>query len=398
MTHICSSRKTRARTPKKTAANVCFFPNWIWAAQSCFRQLVCFAAFAWVAVVCRTALADTEQPKVELGPWVANLRVGPQMNAARQRLWGSEFVGQDLRDSNFEDCDLTGVIFRQCDLSRASFRRCVLTGTVIDDCVLRDNDMADSVINGLVCGNLGRGPNWTVAQIKSTLSYQRRNLNDCYLKVGDHEASDLQALDLSDFELHRTRFAFADLSKVNLRGASVFSLAFYQCRIDLSAFQDAQVVSWRESVFRNVEFVSPPSFVSQSLVGAEMVGLKLANDLENVALNDASIINLAGGPWLNAKNLSTTSSFKSGLLSNIEFQSCDLSGVDFSRQCLVGCSFNGCNLSDSRWDQAVISAVTFSDSCRGLTAENIRSTWNFQQDRMREVSLTTELKRALTIE
>lgn len=216
-------------------------------------------------------VADTEPVVVKLGPWVANLMVGPDVDATGTRLWGTLFSGQDLTNSIFDDCDLTNVTFRQCNLTGVSFRRCVMSGMVLDDCILTNNDLTDAVINGLVGGEgLWSRPQLSIDQIRSTLSYQRRDLSDCDLRLGGQGYVDASQLDLSGFRLDRTGFAFADLTKVNFEGSYIYSPKFHQCKINLDSFQKAKVVSWRNAVLASVEFVAPPDFSKQNLSGAEL--------------------------------------------------------------------------------------------------------------------------------
>ncbi|NMC35038.1 MAG: hypothetical protein GYA36_21665, partial [Veillonellaceae bacterium] len=47
-------------------------------------------------------MADTEPPRVVLGPGAVGLKVGPGMNAAGKDLRGCEFVGQDLTGTVFD--------------------------------------------------------------------------------------------------------------------------------------------------------------------------------------------------------------------------------------------------------------------------------------------------------
>jgi uncharacterized protein YjbI with pentapeptide repeats len=341
-------------------------------------------------------VADTEPAFVRLGPWAADLMVGPDMNATGMRLWGTLFSGQDLTNSIFDDCDLTNVTFRQCNLTGVSFRRCVMSGMVLDDCILSNNDVTDAVINGLVGGEgLWNRPQLSIGQIRSTLSFQRRDLSDCDLRLGAQGYVDASQLDLSGFRLDRTGFAFADLTKVNFEGAYIYSPKFHQCKIDLDSFQKAKVVSWRNSVLASVEFAAPPDFSKQNLSGAEL-GVRFVPSLKTGSLQGATISRAhIGGNLLSGSTLLDTRTYQSGLLFGIQFVGCDFSDVDFSRRCIVSCSFDRCNLTDANFNQTVISGVTFSDPCKGLTAAQIRSTWNFQQERMELVQLPDSIRSEL---
>lgn len=315
---------------------------------------------AWLGLLLMLSLAasgrldaDTEQPRVVLGPWAAGLKVGPKMVVGRVRLWGSQFVGQDLRGANFDDCDLTNVVFRQCDLTGASFRRSVMTGMGLDECTLADNDLSDAVINGLLAGSVSNSPVWSVRQLKSTLSYKRKDLSDCRLRFGDVSPVDLSQLDFTGFKLVGTQFAFADLTSVSFRDAKIYSPGFVQCRVRMRGIQQAEALTLRDSIFVNVEFTDTADFSNQALTRAEILGPFGKTSIENADIALASV-----GPWLTAEMLSSSRSFREGLLSGVMFNKCDLSNVDFSRQCLIGCSFIACNLANANFEEAVIPRLT----------------------------------------
>ena len=81
----------------------------------------------------------------------------------------------------------------------------------------------------------------------------------------------------------------------------------------------------------------------------------------------------------------------------MRFVRVDLFGLDLSQQNLTGSTFTmRCNLTNVRLDDAVITKAWFDNSCVGLTAEQIQSTWNYKHRRMEGIVLPAEITRALS--
>ena len=93
--------------------------------------------------------------------------------------------------------------------------------------------------------------------------------------------------------------------------------------------------------------------------------------------------------------LRSSQCYESGVLTNLWLRDCDLSGADLSRQVLVGSSFSDCNFTNASLKDAVISNASFTDGCTGLTASQLRSTWNYTNDRMDTVHLPRLLEAQL---
>jgi uncharacterized protein YjbI with pentapeptide repeats len=94
------------------------------------------------------------------------------------------------------------------------------------------------------------------------------------------------------------------------------------------------------------------------------------------------------------EQLRTTRDFKLGYVSKISFFDVDFSRCDFSKMNFSGCHFgmtkhldgNGCNFEGVNLTDAVISNCDFRGAVN-LTAEQIKSTWNYKNDRMNTVIL-----------
>jgi uncharacterized protein YjbI with pentapeptide repeats len=94
------------------------------------------------------------------------------------------------------------------------------------------------------------------------------------------------------------------------------------------------------------------------------------------------------------EQLLTTRDFKFAYVSNVSFSDVDFSHSDFSNMNFSGCYFgmtkhlggNGCNFTGVKLTDAVISNCNFRGAVN-LTAEQIKSTWNYKNGRMTAVIL-----------
>ncbi len=307
--------------------------------------------------------ADLTQPNVNLGPWTKPLRVGPGAVFSGQRLWGTEIVGHDLTNGSFDDCDLAGVILRECNLTGVSFRRAVLSGCAILDCKLKDNTFIDAVINDLDTGAPQNMPSWDLGQLKSTLSYKRKNLDDCHIRIRGEKGVPLD-LQLDDFSLHRTLFYEMDLTNTGFEGAKFSRLTMSLCRLNADNFSKAS---------GNLSDSGLDITLSDGRLNLDkhyLWGTTISGQVGAVTAIDARIDFLRAGPWLDRDILETTRNYHESAFEGCHFYKANLKGTDFSRKILLGCHFGGCDLTGSRFADAVISKTTFNE-CRGLTVDQI---------------------------
>lgn len=363
----------------------------------------CRVSWSIALVICAAngsfVAADTMQPRVVLGPWAKGLHVGPKMATRSIRLWGSEFVGQDLSGASFDDCDLSGVVFRQCNLTNASFQRSVLSGMVLDDCTFVRNDLTDAVINDWRVGSPGASPLLTPEQLSSTWSYKNKKLSGCTIHLSglgikdNAEATAIVPISFAGFELIKTRFASVNLETVDFSGARIYSPEFHACHISLRGLRKAEVLDLKESRFQSVTFAEPPNFAGEALTSAVIY---TANT--ELHIDDAEVTELSAGPWVDAEELSSTRNYQRGIFLGLVLINCDLSGMDFSNQVLVQCTFRGCDFSGAKFEDAVVSSVNFLGNTKGLTAAQFRSTWNYKHSRMDSVQLPDALASQLDLQ
>jgi len=75
----------------------------------------------------------------------------------------------------------------------------------------------------------------------------------------------------------------------------------------------------------------------------------------------------------------------------------DLSACDLSGQNLTDCTFRGCDLTNALFNDAVVTNAKFSPHApnKGLTADQIKSTWNYKHGCMEGIVLPKDLANAL---
>jgi uncharacterized protein YjbI with pentapeptide repeats len=303
------------------------------------------------------------------------------------RLWGSEIVGQDLTNASFDDCNLNGVTLRQCNLTGATFRRAVFDGFRIDDCEFGANDFTGAALNGLRDTDYRVALPLSLEQWKSTWSFKNKNLNDCEIAIRD-AGQDSLTLDLRGFQLLRTKFYGLDLSTTRFDGARFYQIEMHDCRLNFERFQKETSGTISGCKFFNTEFLGHVDF--QGSIASSVI----SGPMPSVDASQVDIYNLYAGRWLDREALTETKSYLVGNLHGCRFGSSDFAGVDFSRQLLSYAMFAKCDLDDCKFDDAVISFARFRD-CRGLTAEQIKSTWNYRHNRMEGIELPPQVAQEL---
>lgn len=357
---------------------------------------------ALVFLIAKHSRADTEQPRVRLGPWTGRLEVGPGMNAAGRRLRGSQFVGQDLSGARFDGCDLDGVRFYQCDLSGASFKGAHLTGAIIGDCQFEGADFTDAVINGIVLGD-GRFDLYDLRlseqQFTSTRSYEIKDLSNCMIyglqdgKDGkwryDFRGADLREATIVGGDFTESDFTNADVSGITLRNCTI--------RFD----QLAATKTFRSGMSRRILFDGAQIEGKADFSGVRLAGSRFSVSFASADFTGAEIRQCWLGRAITQDHLRSTKSYHDGDLREVVFAAMGLSGFDFSGQNLTGCQFILCHLTHANFEDAVITGADFSPlehSQSGLTPDQIKSTWNYKHGRMEGVRLPQHIGEALTDE
>jgi uncharacterized protein YjbI with pentapeptide repeats len=101
---------------------------------------------------------------------------------------------------------------------------------------------------------------------------------------------------------------------------------------------------------------------------------------------------------INKEQLYTTESYKNGTINYTCLMNDDFTKVNFSKMNLTGCRFyKDTNFQDADFTDAVISDCDF-EKVIGLTYEQIKSTWNYKNNRMDDIKLPKEIKSQLNNE
>jgi uncharacterized protein YjbI with pentapeptide repeats len=333
--------------------------------------------------------ADTEQPKVVLGPRAKSLKVGPSMDARGLDLEGTVIVGQDLAYAKFDKAKLRGVRISDCDLFGASFRDADLRGSEMTDCRIAGADFTGALINGIIGANglPGRqGLSFSRKQLEASASFQRKDLTHCEINGPDGKGS----FDFRDFDLRGSSLR-GDFSRSTFAGARIHKARF----TGLFPFDEIR----KTQDFRS-RTVSGEFWCGESL---NLSGVFLRDSTINI--NDTGAITLEGATLYHcdvyfrgssaSSILPTTKSFKDGTLANNRFLHSNMSDLNLDRMNLTNCQFDGCDLTGITFNDAVISRVDFT-TAKGLTADQVRSTWNFKNNRMSDVFLPAGLIESLS--
>ncbi|MDR2642846.1 MAG: pentapeptide repeat-containing protein [Planctomycetaceae bacterium] len=94
---------------------------------------------------------------------------------------------------------------------------------------------------------------------------------------------------------------------------------------------------------------------------------------------------------INKEQLYSTESYKNGTINYVEFAGGNFSNVNFVKFNLTGCEFPFVDLRAADFTGAVITDCNF-EKAKNLTAEQIKSTWNYKSRRMDDIKLPIELQ------
>lgn len=324
-----------------------------------------------------------------------------------------------LHDVNFDGADLTGADIQETGFDNCTFRGAFLrkiysTGyeEIRGNCDLTDADISGSYIAV------------TAEQLRSTRNYGQRDLSQIGLR------GDYSGLTFRGFSLRKTLFFLSNLNRSNFTDADIRGATFWcadgsnsGAEMDQGSFSKSQL---RSTASYRQKHLDGTRFIGCDFSGVDFSGCNLGF-FWNCQLEDADLSSVAfcesrsaesilarlgkddtrGGYYasygfiacdLTADQFYSTRTYRSGVLPDtFVLQDMDLDGWDFSGMDLRGVSFRmsslrGANLKDARgghFDQAI-----------GLTAEQIRSTWNYKQRHLSErphtgFSLPESIRKAL---
>lgn len=367
-----------------------------------------------VAGISGQVMADhpSHSVTVKLGPGnedvenkLANFRTYSDFNRRVESLRGSDMSGRDFRravlhlelrslqDVNFDGADLTGADIREAGFDNCSFRRARLrkiysTGyeEIRANCDLTDADISGSYMV------------LTAEQLRSTSNYKHKDLSLIGLQ------GDYSGVDFSRFSLRRTLFHCCRLGGSSFANADIGGATFWfatTSRSDQETFTEFQLCSTASYGQRDLD--------GTRFIGCDFSGIDFSDcnlgffwncELRGTDFSNAEFCepqsseamtthfrgaNSRGGYYasygfiacdLTAEQFYSTRTYRCGAMpSSFVLEEMDLDGWDLSGMDLRGVSFRmsslrGANLENARGghlEQAI-----------GLTAEQIKSTWNYR--------------------
>ncbi len=349
-------------------------------------------AVSALAQLSDVARGDTEGAQCILGLFTQDIDVRRGMDVSGMRLFGCVFVGLDLRDAVFDNCDFDGARICQCRFENASFRNANFNGLQIGDCTFDKADFSGAIINGIerFDGRYGDDFYLTVPQFVSTYSYKSKKLSNCviHLKSSDRHLVSY-SLDFSDADLRDTIVRHVDLRNSDFSNARIRNMKLRMSTITVE--QLMSTADGRQKVFLGIEsrafYLEDKHDLSDvEFYDSTLYDLLAGNvSLENVLLSRCEIV---GG--VAKGTLEQTSSYRRGSLTGLRFLRVNFRNVDLSRQNMTSCFFTDCDFQSVDFADAVISN-TWIRRC-DLTAEQIKSTWNYKNGRMSTVNLPDHLE------
>ncbi|PHS11495.1 MAG: hypothetical protein COA78_09685 [Blastopirellula sp.] len=351
---------------------------------------LCTLSSFWI--IPNTLLADLESPEVALGSFTQDLKVGPGMNAAGRNLAGCRFINIDLSKANFDGANFRGCKIFQCNLKEASFRKANFYGLWWNECEIEGADFTDAILNGTESlHRSGVEILFSSRQLKSTLSYKQRDFTGCTIGIAKEDSP--PSLDFQDAIFKDAEFGMTDLRDCNFTNARLTDADFYLCK--MTSKQLKSTYDYKHKHFIRLTFGTidgPIDLSGFNLYGSSY--LPRHAEFSNSNITNCSFYSIP------KEQLETTKNFQEGQLTGINFNGQQFTNVDLSGQNLSNSSFrgrfHGANLTD-----AVISNCKFSEPTgieTGLTIKQIKSTWNYKNNRMAGIKFPEELAKALEAE
>jgi uncharacterized protein YjbI with pentapeptide repeats len=261
------------------------------------------------------------------------------MNLSGKNLWNIQ-IGRSLgtlKNIDFSNSDMGHSDLRETNFENCNFNNTILVGAKFDGSV-----NGCSFVNADIFGTSIGGLN--AEQLKSTINFKKKNLS--YI----------------DFNWYGCDFSGIDFSGMNLSHVNFYRVQFNHCKFD-----DAKI---NNSSFQFM-FGNNSSF----------------NDYQKFF--DFRI-----------EQLLSTKDFKEGFVENVKIIRAIWSNdkkIDLSKIVFVNCVLGSENQAKVDLTNSVISNCDFSN-LKGLTLENVKSTWNYKHNRMKGIKLPEEIRKALDAE
>jgi uncharacterized protein YjbI with pentapeptide repeats len=328
-------------------------------------------------------------------------------------LEGANFTDANLEEAVFYDnVNLSGVSFRNARLKWASFQGSSIPGNA---------DLTNAVITGVSAnrchwhrlggysGGLihsrgheyrrGGADGLTFPQLRSTWNFRHKDLSNCHVYLYERPGRPWKLpIDFRGFDL-RNAIIWGDATHCDFTSADITGAEFH------GRITKEQILSTKNTE----RFPSGFAWKHCHLwLGTNSHGWDFSNETlrgmsfsaVDVNLTDA-IIDHTRITSVTKEQLYSTRSYKEGNLAGLHVPHVrdaptPFVEFDFSGQNLTG-SFLWGPFTDAVFTDAVITGADLSYHWHGLTAEQIKSTWNYKNGRMVGVRIPAEISRELGI-
>ena len=249
------------------------------------------------------------------------------------------YQAKDLSGIELGDNDLTGWDFSGQNLTGASFFRSTLTNTNLTGTIVAGTDFADTTSYG-----------FTEEQLKSTASYQQKDLREFQLRSNDLTGWDFSGQDLTNADLSWSTLTNADLTESLVNGASLGDGMTMQQLQSTACYRTKNlqgITLWGD--------LTGWDFSGQDLTGASFslyyAGLATPSILTGADFTGAIVV---GTLFPRGKGGGVQGFTKEQLYSTASYQAKDLREIGLMAQDLIGWDFIGQNLTGANLDYSTL--------------------------------------------
>ena len=224
------------------------------------------------------------------------------MDFSNKTIKDAWFWGATLANVDFTNADFTSTTFQGTTLTDVNFTNANLTSAIFYNATLTNVDFTNATLKKVGFeGTVSKG--FTEAQLKSTKSYQEKDLTGIRLSNND-----LSGWDFSGQNLQNSNFNSATLSDVNLKQADLRG-AYLK---DITGSPNTQNTIWADGEIKNFSMTSKDDSLTirkyvPATSGGAMINAKIADDATIsggavLTLEEGAILEIMAGKTLTVAN------------------------------------------------------------------------------------------------
>jgi uncharacterized protein YjbI with pentapeptide repeats len=279
-----------------------------------------------------------------------------------------KFVNSSFRCAKLADLDTRGIEYINCDFT---------------DAVIH-NDTNDDILKSKSSGIC------SVKNIRSTRSYKEKNLTGVCIR---HWRTESWNYSTEKFQLIN--------QKLRVGGVYVLKSEFIPETIEKiinnTILNDEDVTldltEFNLTNLRIFDRVDKCTFTDAQIHGAQLGPIDINKYIQHSQKNAKIKSN-----WLplgmSKDQLYSTHDYKIGSVNNITFRYSEFGDADFRLINFTDCRFINSNIKNTNFTDAIISRCDFS-SAINLTVDQIKSTWNYKNNRMTGIKLPKKIQQKL---